>query len=164
MCASPASSATPSPTWSPCSTTPSAWSPRSMSPADNPVRVAGDGDARIFGPQPGGYGSGILPPDRAAELAHRRRPRRGLPQLGRLRLRPGGDGRRRRPTPMRRRFARHRGGGQEPGQPRARHLRLRRLPPVPRRHDRRRPVPDRPDAPRLFRRHRRPGQPRRCAT
>jgi cobaltochelatase CobN len=30
-------------------------------PEDNPVRVAGDGDARIFGPPPGGYGSGILP-------------------------------------------------------------------------------------------------------
>ncbi len=30
-------------------------------PEDNPVRAAGDGDARIFGPPPGGYGSGILP-------------------------------------------------------------------------------------------------------
>ncbi|MGH9223471.1 MAG: cobaltochelatase subunit CobN [Acidimicrobiales bacterium] len=29
--------------------------------ADNPVRDAGDADARIFGPPPGGYGSGILP-------------------------------------------------------------------------------------------------------
>ncbi|MHB8669104.1 MAG: cobaltochelatase subunit CobN [Acidimicrobiales bacterium] len=29
--------------------------------ADNPVRAAGDADARIFGPPPGGYGSGILP-------------------------------------------------------------------------------------------------------
>ena len=28
---------------------------------DNPVRAAGDADARIFGPPPGGYGSGILP-------------------------------------------------------------------------------------------------------
>ena len=27
---------------------------------DNPVRAAGDGDARIYGPPPGGYGSGIL--------------------------------------------------------------------------------------------------------
>jgi cobaltochelatase CobN len=30
-------------------------------PADNPIRAAGDADARIFGPPPGGYGSGILP-------------------------------------------------------------------------------------------------------
>jgi cobaltochelatase CobN len=29
--------------------------------ADNPVRAAGDGDARVWGPPPGGYGSGILP-------------------------------------------------------------------------------------------------------
>jgi cobaltochelatase CobN len=29
--------------------------------ADNPVRAAGGADARIFGPPPGGYGSGILP-------------------------------------------------------------------------------------------------------
>jgi cobaltochelatase CobN len=30
-------------------------------PADNPVRAAGTGDARIWGPPPGGYGTGILP-------------------------------------------------------------------------------------------------------
>jgi cobaltochelatase CobN len=30
-------------------------------PADNPVRVAGTDDARIWGPPPGGYGTGILP-------------------------------------------------------------------------------------------------------
>ena len=30
-------------------------------PADNPVRAAGAEDARIFGPPPGGFGSGILP-------------------------------------------------------------------------------------------------------
>jgi cobaltochelatase CobN len=29
--------------------------------ADNPVRAAGTGDARIWGPPPGGYGTGILP-------------------------------------------------------------------------------------------------------
>src|SRR4029453_3476066 len=29
-------------------------------PADNPVRAAGADDARIFGPPPGGFGSGIL--------------------------------------------------------------------------------------------------------
>ena len=29
--------------------------------ADNPVRAAGTADARIFGPPPGGFGSGILP-------------------------------------------------------------------------------------------------------
>ncbi|HEY8547730.1 MAG TPA: cobaltochelatase subunit CobN, partial [Acidimicrobiales bacterium] len=31
------------------------------SPADNPIRAAGADDARLFGPPPGGYGSGILP-------------------------------------------------------------------------------------------------------
>jgi cobaltochelatase CobN len=30
-------------------------------PADNPVRQTGTGDARLYGPPPGGYGSGILP-------------------------------------------------------------------------------------------------------
>jgi len=30
-------------------------------PADNPVRAAGSDDARMWGPPPGGYGSGILP-------------------------------------------------------------------------------------------------------
>ncbi|MGH9232403.1 MAG: cobaltochelatase subunit CobN, partial [Acidimicrobiales bacterium] len=30
-------------------------------PADNPVRAAGTADARIWGPPPGGYGTGILP-------------------------------------------------------------------------------------------------------
>jgi cobaltochelatase CobN len=30
-------------------------------PADNPVRAAGTADARLYGPPPGGYGSGILP-------------------------------------------------------------------------------------------------------
>jgi cobaltochelatase CobN len=30
-------------------------------PADNPIRGAGAGDARMWGPPPGGYGSGILP-------------------------------------------------------------------------------------------------------
>jgi cobaltochelatase CobN len=30
-------------------------------PDQNPVRAAGTGDARIWGPPPGGYGSGILP-------------------------------------------------------------------------------------------------------
>jgi cobaltochelatase CobN len=30
-------------------------------PSDNPVRAAGTGDARIWGPPPGGYGTGILP-------------------------------------------------------------------------------------------------------
>ena len=30
-------------------------------PADNPVRAAGAADARVWGPPPGGYGSGVLP-------------------------------------------------------------------------------------------------------
>ena len=95
---------------------------------------------------------------RAALVALRRRPRRGLPGVVRLRLRPrrprrgraGGD------APA---LRRHRGGGQEPGQPRARHLRLRRLPPGPRRHDRHRPRAHRPRAEGVVRRLGRPGRP-----
>jgi cobaltochelatase CobN len=34
---------------------------RDEPPNQNPVRLAGTGDARIWGPPPGGYGSGILP-------------------------------------------------------------------------------------------------------
>jgi len=42
---------------------------------------------RIFGSRPGAYGAGLLPLNRRAELARRRRPGRGLRGLGRLRLR-----------------------------------------------------------------------------
>ena len=89
--------------------------------------------------------------DRRAELARRRRPGRGLRGLGRLRLRPrpgrpGGPGRHGDRLPADRgRRAQHRHA-------RARHRRLRRLLPVPRRHDRHRPGADRPRAARLHRR------------
>ena len=49
-----------------------------------------------------------------------------------------------------------RGRRPQPGQPRARHLRQRRLLPVPRRHDRHHPRPHRQEAAPLFRRHARP--------
>src|SRR3546814_12661612 len=34
---------------------------RAESPDQNPIRAAGTDDARLWGPPPGGYGSGILP-------------------------------------------------------------------------------------------------------
>ena len=123
-----------------CSTTPSRWSAALDEPrrAELRARRTAPTTPGSSGPPPGGYGSGILAAARAAHVAHRRRPRRGLPRLVRLRLRPRRLRRRRRrrdAPPLRR----HRGRGQEPGQPRARHLRLRRLPPGPRRHGRHRP-------------------------
>ena len=51
------------------------------------------------------------------------------------------------------------GRAAQPGQPRARHLRQRRLPAVPRRHDRHHPRADRPQAAALLRRHPRPVAP-----
>ena len=57
---------------------------------------------------------------------------------------------------MERAFAPDRGGGEEPGHPRARHRRLRRLLPVPRRHGRDGPPPDR------ARTRRRTSATRRC--
>ena len=79
---------------------------------------------------PGRAGAGLV--------AHRRRPRRGVPRVVGVRVRPRAA-RRRRPRRHAPPVRRHRGRGQEPGQPRARHLRLRRLPPGPRRHGRGRP-------------------------
>ena len=107
----------------------------------------GDGDPRIFGAKPGAYGSGILPllesrdwrsdEDLAAVyLAW------GGYSYGRAGMGvPAADGH---ATPV----LRHRHRRQEPGQPRARHLRLRRLPAGPRRHDRHRAGPHRPSRPR----------------
>ena len=111
---------------------------------------------RVFGSKPGAYGAGILPLIDEAQLARRRRLRRDLRQLGRLRLhrRRSGRGRARRlPTAV----VGGAGRPAQPGQPRARHLRQRRLLPVPRRHDRDHPRPDRPAAAPLLRRHARPG-------
>ncbi len=74
-------------------------------------------------------------PPREPGLANRRRSRRRVPGLERIQLRPRRHGR-----PRGRRHAPevrdHRGRGQEPGQPRARHLRLGRLPAGPRRDGR----------------------------
>ena len=89
--------------------------------------------------------------DRREELAHRRRPGRGLRGLGRLRLRP---------RPGRPGGARghgvgvpaDRGRGEEHRHPRARHRRLRRLLPVPRRHGGDGAAPDRELPRRLHRR------------
>ena len=105
----------------------------------NPIRRAGVDDPRVFGPPPGGYGSGILPLIEQRDWRDGRRPRRGVPgagagfAYGREQFGVAA------PEAMRRRFARDRDRGEEPGQPRARHLRLRRLPPGPRRDDRRGP-------------------------
>ena len=88
---------------------------------------------------------------RLPELARRRRPRRGLHHLGRLRLRPRA-GRRPRPRRDGGRLPAHRRRGQEHRHPRARHRRLRRLLPVPRRHDRDGPRAHRQRAGRLRRR------------
>lgn len=112
--------------------------------------------ARVFGSKPGSYGSRPAAAGGRAELAHGRRTRRGVRRLGRLRVRqgprrrggPAVDGARVRPDP---------GGGEERGHPRARHHGLRRLLPVPRRHGRDGPAPDRVQPEGLHRRLRRTG-------
>ena len=120
---------------------------RRARPASRRGRAGGEAERqaryRVFGSQPGTYGAGILPLidernwTRTADFAD------GLRQLGRLRLHRRRV-RRRRPTRTSRPCsAGVAGGGQEPGQPRARHLRLGRLPAVPRRHDRHHPRADR---------------------
>ena len=97
---------------------------------------------------------GPAEPDRRAELEERRRPGRGLHPLGLVRLH-GDRPRRRRRRAVQAAAQPGLGRRPEPGQPRARHLRQRRLLPVPRRHDRRHPRPDRREPRRLLRRHRR---------
>ena len=80
--------------------------------------------------------------DRRPELAHRRRPGRGVRGVGRLRLRPRAG----RPGGARRHgdgVPADRGRGEEHRHPRARHRRLRRLLPVPRRHGGDGAAPDR---------------------
>ena len=89
--------------------------------------------------------------DRRQELAHRRRPGRGVRGVGGIRLRPGPG----RPGGARRHgvgVPADRGGGEEHRYPRARHRRLRRLLPVPRRHGGYGAAPDRDLAGRLHRR------------
>ncbi len=93
---------------------------------------------------------GAASTDRQPQLARRRRPGGGLHRLGRLRLRPrpgwqAGDGRHEPELPA------HCGRREEHRHPRARHRRLRRLLPVPRRHDRDRAGADRKGARRLHR-------------
>ena len=143
-----------------CSTTRCSWSPPSTSPrsrTSSRARTPTAGTAttpatmRIFGSKPGTYGAGLLQLDRLPQLARRRRPRRGLLHLGRLRLRPR---HRRRPRSRRHggRVPADRGRGEEHRHPRARHRRLRRLLPVPRRHGRDRPGADRRVTGRLRRR------------
>ena len=92
--------------------------------------------------QAGHLRRGAAAADRQPQLARRRRPRRGVHGVGRVRLRPrpGRRAGRRRHEPA---VPPDRGGGQEHRHPRARHRRLRRLLPVPRRHDRHRARADR---------------------
>ena len=89
-CASPASSATRSRTWSSCSTTRSrlAGVARRAARPRTTSGPHGADDPRVYGPGPGAYGVGHPPAPRAAELALRRRPRRRLHHLVRATLRP----------------------------------------------------------------------------
>ena len=158
-CGSPASSATPSRTSWRCSTTPSQLvaeldepPTRTTSRAHAPADLAEHGDerratTRIFGSKPGLVRRRHPAADRVGQLARRRRPRRGLHGLGRLRLRPRP---RRRAGPGRHggQLPADRGGRQEHRHPRARHRRLRRLLPVPRRHGRHGARADRAPSPR----------------
>jgi cobaltochelatase CobN len=170
-CASAASSATRSRTWWPCWTTPCGWSPAGRAADDNYVRaharadLAEHGDwrratMRIFGSKPGAYGAGILPLIDSrnwrddADLAEVYAVWGGF-AYGRGPGRPCRRGR-----TWRARTA-DRGRGQEHRHPRARHRRLRRLLPVPRRHDRHRPRADRQGPGGV---HRRLHQPRRVRT
>ena len=90
---------------------------------------------RVFGSKPGTYGAGLLQLVDARDWRGDADIAAGLRGLGRLRLRPRAGGR-----ASRRLDARvlrpHRGRGQERRFARARHPRLRRLLPVPRRHGR----------------------------
>ncbi len=117
-----------------------------------PDQAARQARYRVFGSKPGSYGAGLLNLidernwKNDADLAEvyinwgsyaytRNRSRR---RGGRAVQAAALAGRRR---------------GAEPGQPRARHLRLRRLLPVPRRHDRRDPRPDRREPGGVLRRY-----------
>ena len=143
-CGSPASSGTPSRTWSRCSTTRCARrEPRRTRRGELRARARGRRHRRAWRPTPrhhkgfrlqaGHLRRRAAAADRQPQLARRRRPRRGLHRLGRLRVRPRPRrrARRRRHEPA---IPPNRGGRQEHRHPRTRHRRLRRLLPVPRRN------------------------------
>ena len=130
-------------TWSVSSTRPSSW-PRRLpeSSEQNYVKDHGADDPRVFGPQPGTYGAGIL------QVLEQRNWRSDddlaavyIAWSGYAYSRQGFGvaGRGRHAPPLRG----HRRGREEPGQPRARHFRLRRLPPGARRDGGHHPLPDR---------------------
>ena len=159
------SSATPSRTWSTCSTTPSrlvggrSTSRPSRTPSGPPAPTTPASSARPRAPT----ASGIL--QRLEQRTWRSDDDLAAVYIGVVRATPtaadgyGVPAERRHAPPLRR----HRRGGQEPGQPRARHLRLRRLPPGPRRHGRHDPrrSPAATPRPGSATRPTRPG--RRCA-
>ena len=120
---------------------------------------------RVFGSKPGAYGAGLLPLIDARnwqsvqDLADVYLTWSSFAYTGDRRRWPRGT---RCLCPA---SAQHRGRRAEPGQPRARHLRQRRLLPVPRRPHRRRAHPDRQRPRRVSRRHqpaRRRQGPRPC--
>ena len=147
-----------------CSTTRCSWSPASTSPPSRTTcaptrRPTWPSTATSAGPPPGSsapspgtYGAGLLQLIDSGNWRDDADLAEVYTDLGRLRLRP----RPRRASPAARRHGDRlpadRGGGQEHRHPRARHRRLRRLLPVPRRHDRHRPRADRHGARRLHRR------------
>ena len=132
-------------------------SARTREPTSPSTAIERRSTTRIFGSQAGNLRCGSAAADRQPQLARRRRPRRGVHRVGRIRLRPrpGRGARSRRHEPA---VPADRGGRQEHRHPRTRHRRLRRLLPVPRRHDRHRARADRQGARRL---HRRQHPPRR---
>ncbi len=166
---SAASSGTRSRTWSPCSTTRCGWWPGwtsrtsriTSAPTHGPTwPVHGDerrATTRIFGSKPGAYGAGLLPLIDARNW-------RDDADLAEVYTAWGGfaygrdlDGREAR-ADMETAYRRIAVAAQEHRHPRARHRRLRRLLPVPRRHGRDRPGADRPRPARLHRRLHPPGR------
>ena len=81
---------------------------------------------RIFGSKPGAYGAGLQALIDSGNWSTKSRSRQGVPQLGAICLRRTRR-RRARARPLRGAAWRYRGGGAEPGQPRARSARQRRL-------------------------------------
>ena len=139
--------------WSPCSTTPSGWRPASTSPptritcapTSRPIStstVTNDGPPQDLRLKAGHLRRRSAAADRQPQLARRRRSGGGVHRLGRFRLRPrsGRPAGRRGHAPA---ISPDHGRRQEHRLPRARHRRLRRLLPVPRRHGRHRPRADR---------------------
>ncbi len=85
---------------------------------------------RIFGSKPGAYGAGLQALIDEGGWETRRRSRARLSRLGRLRLWRRQPGRRRARELLAEAAEGRRGGAPQPGQPRARHPRFRRLLPV----------------------------------